>query len=57
MGVVRELRKNKWLYAMALPVVVYVFIFSYMPMSAHLLAFKQFIPVKGLWGRPVGGAG
>ncbi|WFA21071.1 sugar ABC transporter permease [Paenibacillus mucilaginosus] len=50
MGVVRELRKNKWLYAMALPVVVYVFIFSYMPMSAHLLAFKQFIPVKGLWG-------
>ncbi|MGF7029998.1 putative aldouronate transport system permease protein [Paenibacillus mucilaginosus] len=50
MGVIRELRKNKWLYAMALPVVVYVFIFSYMPMSAHLLAFKQFIPVKGLWG-------
>ncbi|WP_238357614.1 ABC transporter permease [Cohnella zeiphila] len=42
--------KNKWLYAMSLPVVVYVFIFSYLPMSAHLLAFKLFIPVKGLWG-------
>ncbi|SFJ35987.1 putative aldouronate transport system permease protein [Paenibacillus sp. UNC496MF] len=50
MGVWRELRKNKWLYAMALPVVIYVFTFSYVPMSAHLLAFKQFIPVKGLWG-------
>ncbi|WP_236292159.1 ABC transporter permease [Paenibacillus allorhizoplanae] len=45
-----ELRKNKWLYAMALPVIVYVFIFSYLPMSAHVLAFKQFIPVKGIWG-------
>jgi putative aldouronate transport system permease protein len=45
-----ELRKNKWLYAMALPVIVYVFIFSYLPMSAHLLAFKQFIPAKGIWG-------
>ncbi|MDD9271631.1 ABC transporter permease [Paenibacillus sp. GCM10023248] len=50
MSIIQELRKNRWLYVMALPVVVYVFIFSYMPMSAHLLAFKQFIPVKGIWG-------
>lgn len=50
MRIVRELRKNKWLYAMALPVLVYVFIFSYLPMTAHILAFKQFIPAKGLWG-------
>lgn len=35
---------------MALPVIVFVFIFSYLPMSAHILAFKQFIPAKGLWG-------
>ncbi|MCQ6563965.1 ABC transporter permease [Paenibacillus mendelii] len=50
MRIWRELRKNKWLYAMSLPVVVYVFTFSYVPMSAHLLAFKQFSPGKGLWG-------
>ncbi|MBB6634506.1 ABC transporter permease [Cohnella thailandensis] len=50
MSILKELGKNKWLYAMTLPVVVYVFIFSYVPMSAHLLAFKRFIPVKGLWG-------
>lgn len=50
MSLLQELRKNKWLYAMALPVIVYVFIFSYVPMSAHLLAFKQFIPAKGIWG-------
>lgn len=50
MGIWRELRKNKWLYTMSLPVIIYVFIFSYVPMSAHLLAFKQFIPGKGLWG-------
>lgn len=52
MKLLLELRKNKWLYAMTLPVIVFVFIFSYMPMSAHLLAFKQFRPVKGLWGSP-----
>lgn len=50
MSMILELRKNKWLYAMSLPVIVYVFIFSYLPMSAHLLAFKQFLPSKGLWG-------
>lgn len=49
-SILRELRKNIWLYAMALPVIVYVFIFSYLPMSAHLLAFKQFTPAKGIWG-------
>ncbi|KRE44978.1 ABC transporter permease [Paenibacillus sp. Soil522] len=50
MGILQQLRKNKWLYAMSLPVIVYVFIFSYLPMSAHILAFKQFTPAKGLWG-------
>ncbi|MDQ0116073.1 ABC transporter permease [Paenibacillus harenae] len=50
MGILQELRKNKWLYAMSIPVIVYVFIFSYLPMSAHILAFKQFMPAKGLWG-------
>jgi putative aldouronate transport system permease protein len=50
MSILLELRKNKWLYAMALPAIVYVFIFSYLPMSAHILAFKQFMPAKGLWG-------
>ncbi|MGG1556285.1 ABC transporter permease [Paenibacillus ferrarius] len=50
MSILRELRRNKWLYAMALPAIVYVFIFSYLPMTAHVLAFKQFIPAKGLWG-------
>lgn len=50
MGILQELKKNKWLYAMSLPVIVYVFIFSYLPMSAHILAFKQFLPAKGLWG-------
>jgi len=50
MNFLRELRKNKWLYAMALPVLVYVLIFSYLPMSAHVLAFKQFRPIDGLWG-------
>lgn len=50
MKIVMELRRNKWLYAMALPVLAYVLIFSYLPMSAHVLAFKQFRPIDGVWG-------
>ncbi len=49
---IQELRRNKWLYAMAIPVIVFVFIFSYLPMSAHVLAFKQFQPIKGYWESP-----
>lgn len=50
MNVIKECSRNRWLYAMTLPAVVFVFIFSYMPMTAHVLAFKRFSPIKGLWG-------
>jgi len=50
MSLLKELRKNIWLYAMAIPAIVYVFVFSYWPLSAHVLAFKRFKPIEGLGG-------
>lgn len=50
MSVAREIIKNKWLYLMALPGFVFVFIFFYLPMPAHLIAFQNYNPVKGILG-------
>ena len=43
---------NWQLYVLILPAVVYVFIFSYMPMYGVQIAFKNFRPSKGIWGSP-----
>ncbi|MCL2867134.1 MAG: ABC transporter permease subunit [Clostridia bacterium] len=41
------------LYLMALPAVILLFIFNYMPMYGTVLAFKKrFIPRDGIWGSP-----
>ena len=45
-----ELWKNKMLYLMTLPAVVWVFIFCYIPMYGILIAFKDFNYKKGIWG-------
>lgn len=38
----RELKRNKWLYLMILPILIYVFIFSYIPMAGVVIAFKDY---------------
>ncbi len=45
-----ELRKNKLLYAMTLPALIWVVIFSYVPLYGILIAFKKFSFKKGIWG-------
>ncbi len=49
---VKRLLKNKYLYLMALPVVLYYFIFAYYPMYGAIIAFKNFSPMKGIIGSP-----
>lgn len=45
--------KKFWpLYAMLLPLLVYLFIFNYYPMFGLQLAFKDWFPRKGIWGSP-----
>ncbi|WP_214628694.1 ABC transporter permease [Paenibacillus agaridevorans] len=50
MGFIRELTKNRQLYALAIPGIIFLALFSYIPMVGHLIAFQRFQPVKGIWG-------
>lgn len=50
-----ELWKNKLLYLMTLPSIIWVAIFCYYPMYGILIAFKKFSYKKGIWGSPWAG--
>ena len=45
-----DFRMNKWLYLLAVPVVVYFVVFNYIPMGGLLMAFENFKPQRGLFG-------
>lgn len=49
---VRDFKKNKYIYLIVLPVVVYLIIFAYKPMYGVVIAFKDFKGTKGIWGSP-----
>lgn len=46
----RDLRMNKYLYIMAIPVIAFYLIFCYGPMYGVIIAFKDFAPMKGILG-------
>lgn len=46
----KEIGKNRYLYLLALPGILYMIVFAYVPMFGHLLAFKNFRLSEGLWG-------
>lgn len=46
----RDWIRNKWLYIMILPVIIYYIAFQYAPMYGAIIAFKQFVPAKGILG-------
>lgn len=54
-GGLRELWKNKMLYLMTLPAIIWVLIFCYYPMYGVLIAFKKFSYKDGIWGSPWAG--
>lgn len=45
-----DFQKNKAVYFMFLPVVIFYLVFHYYPMSGIILAFKDFKPALGIWG-------
>ncbi|TDF94490.1 ABC transporter permease [Paenibacillus piri] len=47
-GVVRD----KYLYLLALPMLVYFLVFKYVPMWGVLIAFKNYTPYVGFWDSP-----
>jgi putative aldouronate transport system permease protein len=48
----KEFSRNKYLYLMLLPVVVYYAVFHYAPMYGLVIAFKDFYPMRGIAGSP-----
>jgi len=48
--VVHELKKNRTLFLMILPAVLITLVFSYIPMSGLILAFKDYRFDKGIFG-------
>ncbi len=49
-NVFRELVTNKYLYLLALPGLLFIFIFNYIPMLGIYVSFLDFNPIKGLTG-------
>jgi putative aldouronate transport system permease protein len=47
-----DLRRNRYVYLMLLPVVIYYLIFHYGPMYGAIIAFKDFSPALGILGSP-----
>ncbi|MDG0813563.1 ABC transporter permease [Cohnella rhizosphaerae] len=48
----RDIRKNKYIYLILLPGLLYYGIFCYAPMYGIQLAFKDFRAIEGIWGSP-----
>ncbi|MBM7565973.1 ABC transporter permease [Paenibacillus sacheonensis] len=46
----KQFRKNYELFTLGIPGILYIFIFSYLPMAGIVLAFKNFKYDKGIWG-------
>lgn len=46
----RDFKMNWKIYLMALPIVIYYFVFNYLPMGGLIIAFEKFSPIKGIFG-------
>jgi len=47
-----QYRKNKELFILFLPVLVFYIIFCYIPMGGIVIAFKDYKLMQGIWGSP-----
>jgi putative aldouronate transport system permease protein len=50
--VINKIMKNRWLYYMILPGIIYFIIFKYLPMWGILIAFKDYKPFLGFFDSP-----
>ncbi|WP_135548609.1 ABC transporter permease [Paenibacillus cymbidii] len=46
----QQWKRNRELFALSLPVLLFKFVFSYLPLLGLVIAFKNFNYAKGLWG-------
>ena len=45
-----DIRRDRWLYALLVPVVVYFLVFKYLPMWGVVMAFENYVPFSGVFG-------
>lgn len=48
----KDVRSNKYLYLMMLPVVLFYILFHYVPMYGAIIAFKNYVPTRGFMRSP-----
>ena len=48
----RDFAKNKWMYIFSIPIVVYLFVFCYIPMFGVIISFQDFKFLEGFSGSP-----
>ncbi len=48
--IAKDFDRNRYIYLMLVPVVLYYLIFHYGPMYGAIIAFQDFNPTKGIWG-------
>lgn len=46
----RDWRRNRWLYILAIPIIMYFLVFHYLPMFGLVISFQDFKPQQGVWG-------
>lgn len=47
---IRRLKRDKWLYVLVAPGILYFLIFKYLPMGGLIIAFQDYIPYLGFFG-------
>ena len=48
----KDFIRNRYVYLLALPVIVWYFLFCYLPLYGAIIAFKDFSPGLGIWRSP-----
>lgn len=46
----KELKRNRFLYMLLVPVAIYLLLFKYAPMAGEVIAFKNYRLSDGIWG-------
>ena len=45
-----DIRRDKWLYLLLLPGLIYFLVFKYLPMWGIVIAFQKYVPASGVFG-------
>ncbi len=45
-----EVKRDKWLYFLLLPGLIYFIVFKYLPMFGIVIAFENYVPFSGVLG-------